>query len=117
MKKVPLCLFVAILTLFTPTVWAGVDYAVDPGFNPTFTFSDFYVDNSIGDVVVQSDGKILVGGTFSKVNGDTIYYIARLNPDGTRDTTFNSPIIPSSGFINYVRHITPLAGGKLLVTG
>lgn len=95
----------------------AVDYAVDPAFNPTFMFSDFNVDTSIGDLVLQPDGKLLIGGTFSKVNGETVYYLARLNPDGTRDTTFNSAIVPSSGFINYVRYITPLPGAKLLVTG
>ncbi len=115
MKRQFVFLTVTLLT-FSFSAWA-VDYAVDPDFNPTFQFSDFNVDSSIGDVVVQPDGKLMVGGTFSKVNGETVYYIARLNPDGTRDSTFNSPIIPSSGFINYVKHITMLADGKMLVTG
>ncbi|MEO8573859.1 MAG: FG-GAP-like repeat-containing protein [Pyrinomonadaceae bacterium] len=106
------------LILFVSCISAqAVDYAVDPAFNPTFLFPDFNVDTSIGDVVVQADGKVLIGGTFSKVNDETVYYLARLNPDGTRDITFNSAIVPSSGFLNYVRYITPLPGGKLLVTG
>ena len=41
-------------------------------------------------VAIQSDGKIIVTGTFSTWNGTTVNYIVRLNSDGTRDTTFTS---------------------------
>src|SRR5713226_9409759 len=45
-------------------------------------------------VVVQPDGKILIGGSFTSLapNGGvsvTRNRIARLNPDGTLDTAFN----------------------------
>jgi hypothetical protein len=40
---------------------------------------------------VQPDGKILIGGGFTSYNGDPNAndYIARLNSDGTLDTSFN----------------------------
>src|SRR5689334_21559209 len=105
------------LVILTSSVIAATDYAVDQSFNPQFTFPEFLVDESIGDLVVQPDGKILVGGTFEIANGASNNYIVRLNPDGTTDNTFHSPIVPSSGFINYVRSIYLLPGGKLFVTG
>ena len=40
-------------------------------------------------LAVQADGKILVGGDFHNVNGETRFDLARLNPDGTLDETFN----------------------------
>jgi uncharacterized delta-60 repeat protein len=45
--------------------------------------------SSIHDLQLQNDGKIVVGGGFSSYSGSSnIYYIARINPDGTRDTSF-----------------------------
>lgn len=44
-------------------------------------------------MVVQTDGKILVGGEFTSINGTARNRIARLNSDGSLDTTFN----PGSG--------------------
>lgn len=43
----------------------------------------------IFSTVVQSDGKILIGGGFAIYNGVSRNRIARLNTDGTLDTTFN----------------------------
>lgn len=39
-------------------------------------------------VAVQSDGKIIIGGSFTSYNGVTRNRIARLNSDGTLDTSF-----------------------------
>src|SRR6185437_11599402 len=46
-------------------------------------------DNQARDVVVQSDGKILVGGRILVPNTGYVLALARYNPDGTLDTTFN----------------------------
>jgi uncharacterized delta-60 repeat protein len=40
-------------------------------------------------VIIQSDGKILTTGQFTSYSGSTQNRITRINPDGTRDTTFN----------------------------
>ncbi|HUZ08456.1 MAG TPA: Calx-beta domain-containing protein, partial [Candidatus Paceibacterota bacterium] len=40
-------------------------------------------------VAVQTDNHILIGGSFSSVNGVSRHYISRLNTDGTLDSTFN----------------------------
>jgi uncharacterized delta-60 repeat protein len=39
--------------------------------------------------VVQSDGSIVIGGSFTNVAGATHTYLARLKPDGTIDPTYN----------------------------
>ena len=53
----------------------------------------FAAIDTLGQVVlaiaVQSDGKILIGGDFTSVNGVARNYIARLNADGTLDTGYN----------------------------
>jgi len=40
--------------------------------------------------LLQADGKVLIGGEFTSYNGTTANHIARLNTDGSLDTTFNS---------------------------
>jgi len=60
------------------------DGKVDPTFNPA-AGTDFAVNS----IVVQLDGKILIGGYFTVVNGTSRNYVARLNSDGTLDNTFN----------------------------
>src|SRR2546426_10464008 len=67
-------------------------------------------------VVVQPDGKILIGGDFTTLspNGGvavTRNRIARLNPDGTLDTVFN----PNANGTVY--SIAVQADGKILVGG
>ena len=47
-------------------------------------------DNSVNTITIQPDGKILVGGWFTTYNGTTVNGIARLNTDGTLDTTFTT---------------------------
>lgn len=45
-------------------------------------------NNDPTDVSIQADGKIVVTGTFTDYNGDTVNNICRLNTDGTIDTLF-----------------------------
>ena len=47
----------------------------------------------IRSMLVETDGKILVGGEFTSINGTARNRIARLNSDGSLDTTFD----PGSG--------------------
>jgi uncharacterized delta-60 repeat protein len=52
--------------------------------NPTLTNSGL----GIRSIALQSNGKILIGGVFSSIDGETAYSFARLNSDGSRDTNF-----------------------------
>lgn len=54
------------------------------------TFIDPNINNTVNTVAVQADNKIVIGGVFSTVSGVTQNRIARLNYDGTLDTTFNT---------------------------
>ena len=67
-------------------------------------------------VVVQPDGKILIGGLFSSVLGVTRNRIARLNPNGTLDTAFD-PNATSPFLGSPVVSIAVQADGKILVGG
>jgi uncharacterized delta-60 repeat protein len=60
--------------------------------------------------VVQPDGKILVGGDFV-VPGQVSDRLARLNPDGTVDTSFEGKANIS------VQSMALLPGGKILLAG
>jgi uncharacterized delta-60 repeat protein len=65
---------------------------------------------------VLSTGKIIIMGSFTSLNGVTKYGIARLNSDGSTDTSFNSG---GAGFVSYVQ---PNYGyvqtdGKILMIG
>jgi len=40
------------------------------------------------DIRLQPDGKILLGGSFTTVNGQPRHHVARLNPDGNLDLSF-----------------------------
>ncbi len=60
------------------------------------TFVDPEITNSAGypdvyAIAVQDDGKILVGGYFTTVDGESRQRVARLNEDGTLDPTFVDP--------------------------
>lgn len=70
------------------------------------------VDGRVHKIELQPDGKVLIGGTFSGVNGTTRNGIARLNADGTLDSTFNTP-----GGPNGVKDIDVLPDGKVLIAG
>jgi uncharacterized delta-60 repeat protein len=70
-------------------------------------------DSSITDISVQPDGKILVGGTFTSYSGISVNRLARLNTDGSYDSTFNI----GSGFNDEVRTIALQPDGKIIVGG
>ena len=82
---------------------------LDNTFAPTITASSG--TPTVNSVVVQSNGQILVGGSFAQVNGVTRNNLARLNADGTLDQTF------AAGPNAAVAAITLQADGKILIAG
>ena len=58
-------------------------------------------------------GKVLIGGAFTHYNGTNLNYIARLNADGSVDTTFN----PGSAANGTVNAIAIQLDGRVLVGG
>lgn len=67
---------------------------------------------SISAAALQSNGKILITGGFTSYNGIAKNRIARINADGTLDTTFE----PGSGFNSY-NSIAVQTDGKILIGG
>jgi len=72
-------------------------------------------NSSILSVAIQSDGKILVGGSFTTWNGTTVNRIVRLNSDGTRDTAFTTNT--GTGANTTIETIAIQSDGKIIVGG
>lgn len=70
-------------------------------------------NNKVYATHVQSDGKIIVGGSFTAFSGNTTSRLLRLNPDGSFDATF----ITALGLNNIVYDIDSYADGKAIVVG
>lgn len=60
-------------------------------------------------------GKVLIGGSFSQYNGTAITNLARLNADGSLDSTFNPGL--GSGPNGAVRALSVQVSGQVLVGG
>ena len=63
-------------------------------------------------IAIQSDGKILIAGNFSSVNGMERHNIARLNADGSLDTSFLNGL---DGVNNWVLAVVLQPDGKILI--
>jgi hypothetical protein len=50
------------------------------------------------DLAIQQDGRIVIGGFFTRVNGVEVPHLARLNPDGSLDPTFRPPFMTLAQF-------------------
>jgi uncharacterized delta-60 repeat protein len=87
---------------------AGVAGVANPFFPAG---SGFNVE--VIDVLVQPDNKILVSGYFTSANSTDRKYLARLNADGTLDTSFNPGDSASFGFI----HMALQPDGKIIIVG
>ena len=83
----PIKILSTILTLTTMMLFAYQTYAQDGTLDSTFT--DPNIENGvIISMALQSDGKILISGSFTLINGQARNRIARLNADGTLDEDF-----------------------------
>lgn len=72
------------------------------------------IDGGLVAMAVQPDGKILIGGTFTRVNGVSRARLARLNPDGSLDPSFLQNLYgPSSS----VRGLALQSDGRIYIGG
>ncbi len=88
---------------------------IDPGFNPGTGFGPDQWTGKCEAILQQTDGKLLVGGQFTEFDGDVIRYIARLNLDGSLDTTFSNQF--ASGWGYNVREMAIQSDGKIVIAG
>ncbi|MBI1288878.1 MAG: T9SS type A sorting domain-containing protein [Flavobacteriales bacterium] len=86
----------------------NVDGSLDSSFQVGTGFN-----NNVYSIAVQPDGKILVAGVFSSYNGAPLNSIARLNSNGTLDTTFDTGTGPDQ----YVQSVSVQTDGKLIIGG
>jgi hypothetical protein len=70
------------------------------------------VNGTVNAIAVASDGKILIGGDFTTVNGKAKPRIARLHADGSVDDSFNLAAGPN-GAVNAIL----IARGKIYIGG
>ncbi|MEN6626552.1 MAG: hypothetical protein ABFD69_10025 [Candidatus Sumerlaeia bacterium] len=82
----------------------ALDRSFDPG-NGT--------DGEVFAVVVQPDGKVLIAGEFTRVDGRMRHGIARLNADGSVDEGF----VPACDEFNYFHTLALQADGKIVMGG
>ena len=108
--KTKLLLFFTVITLI---LWGGNIKAQSDGTLDTSFSIGTGFNGGVLAIAVQGDGKILVGGAFTNYNGTSLNRIARLNTDGSLDSSFNI----GTGFADNVKTIVIQPDGKILVGG
>ena len=79
----------------------------------TFDSSSLGLDGTVWAVAPQPDGKVVIGGDFTRAGGLVRSRIARLNADGSLDTTFD----PGLGANDTVYTLLVQNDGNILVGG
>jgi len=82
----------------------NLDPTFDAGFGP---------NDNVDAMTLQTDGKIVIGGRFTAVNGVASSYIARLNSDGSPDLTFDSHLGPNDRVLS----VALASDGKIVIGG
>lgn len=79
--------------------------------DPTFNLGGSGANGVIQTTPIQADGKIILGGDFTRYNGTAKKRLIRVNSNGTLDATFNS------GFDLSVNKVIIQPDNKLIVVG
>ena len=90
----------------------NADDTKDTSFTIWSGFEDAW-DQTVSKIILQADGKILVFGAFTKYNWAQVKYFARLNSDGSLDTSFESWLINQWD----INTIAIQNDGKILIGG
>src|SRR5215203_7363447 len=115
-------LFLGILALGSGNITAQSAFAGFDNLTPGFIDANFkpVLGGGVGTAapgnrtIVLPDGKILVAGNFQAANGVSKNGIARFNPDGTVDATFN---IKSGAAGGAITALAVQSNGKILIGG
>jgi uncharacterized delta-60 repeat protein len=86
------------------------DFTIDLSFFPV-------INQSVEALKIQNDGKIIIGGRFTLVNGEARNRLARLNPDGSIDSGFIDPNFSTTSIGNVVLSLAIQEDGKILAGG
>ena len=93
----------------------NMDGTVDTTFNPGIG-----PDGTVNAVAVDYLGRVIIGGSFAQVSGVISGGVARLNPDGSVDSTFNPGIAtynPITGYTDPVYALAVQPDGRILIAG
>jgi len=91
----------------------SLDTSFDPG-----TGVSGALFSSVKSIAVQGDGRVILGGTFTSVNGAARTNIARLNADGSLDNGFNPKVhVAGAGVLAGVNAMAVQSGGKIVIGG
>ena len=91
----------------------ATDGSLDDAYNPSVTGGDYA---GVTSIARQPDGKAMIGGAFTEVNGEPRAGIARLKTDGALDTEFD----PGAGIADeyeYLDVVKPSSGRQILIGG
>ncbi|HEY5909782.1 MAG TPA: hypothetical protein VJA21_04170 [Verrucomicrobiae bacterium] len=88
----------------------------DGSLDQTYQTNTAGVNGSVLCMALQPDLKVLLGGQFSSINNTSRTHLARLNVDGTLDTSFDNGAV-SGGASPHVRTIAVQNDGRVLVGG
>lgn len=91
----------------TRFVCLNTDGSINTGFNVGGGFN-----GTPEKILIQPDGKVLIGGRFNYYNGVLCNQVVRLLPDGTRDPSFSAPAITGNLFEMALQD-----DGKVLIGG
>src|SRR5207248_8917049 len=80
------------------------DFEFNPGLG---------ADGVVRSVAVQADGKVLLAGEFTSVDGVAVAGIGRLHSDGYLDSSFD----PGAGANGPVYAVAALTDGKVVIGG
>jgi uncharacterized delta-60 repeat protein len=85
----------------------------DGSLDSTFSQMGTGLSSYVTSLLITPSGQIIIGGAFANYNGTTLNNIARINSDGSLDSTFN----PGTGFNSLVNNVAIDASGRVLVGG
>lgn len=88
--------------------------SIDDTFNVATT-----ANRAIKDVIIEPSGKLIIAGEFDKYSGNSLAKrLARLNTNGTLDTTFSPAAGPTGGYPTpSVHDLHRQPDGKIIVSG
>ena len=93
------------------------DGTVDPTFtSPQFEFQSFGAPGIYSKPTVLADGKILIAGNFTSVNGVTVLGVAKLTDDGSLDSTFQASGFAPDGVTGPITGLIVQNDGKIVLT-
>jgi uncharacterized delta-60 repeat protein len=99
-------------------------YKLDGSLDPSFggdgkVVAPFGGEDEAADVAIQADGKIVAAGRTSVGGNSSNFALARYNPDGSLDSSFDGDglVVTDFGAFESIASVTIQADGKIVAAG